>query len=110
MARLWRYGREKTEGKYLVLRRDGTVPEFKWFVLGSRDPAAPVALEAYAAEAERLRYDLQYVADLRRLAVEYRTDLALLGEGDPDAPAHRKDDPEIIQRMREAQSAGGGSA
>lgn len=29
------------EGKYLVQRRDGTVPDWPWFVLGARDPIAP---------------------------------------------------------------------
>lgn len=93
-------------GKYLVTRRDGTVPEWQWFVLGSRDPAAPNALRCYANEAERLGMDPQYVADVRALAYEYINDSVKLGRGDPDAPPHRKDDPETVAKM----IAAGGSA
>lgn len=30
--------------KFLVLRRDGTIPDWPWFVLGGEDPMAPGAL------------------------------------------------------------------
>lgn len=34
MARLWRNNEGTREGKYLVQRRDGTVPEWPYFVMG----------------------------------------------------------------------------
>jgi len=39
---------ETSEGKYLVKRRDGSVPPWPSFVLGGSDPHAAVALRAYA--------------------------------------------------------------
>jgi hypothetical protein len=105
MVRLWRNTEGTREGKYLVQRRDGTVPEWPYFVIGAADPAAPAALRAYADAAEHLRMDPEYVADLRRLAVAF-TDWRLEhAEGDPDAPRHRTDDPETIAKMRGAQGS-----
>lgn len=97
MPGLWR--KSGIGPKYLVTRRDGTVPPWSWFVLGSRDPAAPVALRAYADECERLGEDPQYVSDVRELATEFESELAALGKGDASAPPHRKDDPETIAKM-----------
>lgn len=37
-------GQYKEDGKFLVVRRDGTVFKGPHFVLGPRDPAAPAAL------------------------------------------------------------------
>lgn len=105
MSGLWRKS-GVPGGKYLVMRRDGTIPEWQWFVIGSRDPAAPAALRAYAKEAERLGMDAQYVADVRELADEFEEELSLMPSGDPDAPPHRNDDPETVKKM----VAEGGSA
>lgn len=105
MSGLWEYGKKASEGKFLVQRRDGTVPEWPSIVLGARDPAAPTALLAYAAKAERLGYDKQYVEDVRRLAAEFDQYEQEHGEGDPDAPPHRKDDPEIIAKMRKGRGS-----
>jgi len=105
MAGLWRYGDKAPEGKYLVTRRDGTVPEWPNMVFGAKDPAAPAALRAYVDEAERLGYDSTYVADMRRLAQEFEAYLASHGKGDPDAPPHREDDPSVVARMRQGNSA-----
>lgn len=92
MAGLW--------NKYLVQRRDGTVPEWPYFVLGAADPAASVGLRAYATAAEMCGMDPQYVADIRDMAndwVQWRVDH---DSGDPpDAPCHRQDDPAIIALM-----------
>lgn len=99
MAGLWKKDPATPGGKYLVLRRDGTVPDWLWFVLGSRDRAAPAALRAYADEGEKLGYDPQYIADVRELACEYEREFALLGPGDPDAGRHRVDDPATVARM-----------
>ena len=53
MARLWRNTEGTREGKYLVQRRDGTIPEWPYFVIGAADPAAPKALQAYADACEK---------------------------------------------------------
>jgi hypothetical protein len=105
MAGIWRNNPETQEGKYLVQRRDGTVPSWPWFVLGGRDPAAPAALMAYAWEADRLGMDPQYVADVRALAETFKNWEDTEGPGDPDGPKHRVDDPEIIAKMRKARGS-----
>lgn len=92
-------------GKYLVQRRDGTVPQWPWFVLGARDPAASDALRAYANKGEKLGYDAAYVADIRVLADEFDNFRVDEGEGDPDAVPHRKDDPATVARMVEGHGA-----
>lgn len=97
--RLWRYDESMHGDKFLVLRRDGTVVEWPHFSLGARDPAAPAALLAYATEAERLNMDPLFVEDVRRLAAEFVAYRVMHGDGDPDAPPHRKDDPAIVSRM-----------
>lgn len=86
-------------GKYLVQRRDGTVPEWPHFVIGARDPAAKFALQAYAIMAESLGYDAEYVADVRAMAEEFDEYRKSYGSGDPDAAPHRKDDPTVVARM-----------
>lgn len=91
MAKLW--------DKYLVQRRDGTVPEWPWLVMGARDPIAPAALRAYADEADRLGYDPKYVDDLRQLVMDWEKYRAAHGDGDPDAPRHRTDDPDVVNRI-----------
>ena len=107
MARLWRNNPETREGKYLVKRRDGTIPRWPWFVLGAADPAAPVGLRAYADEVERIGKDPAYVADIRTLADDWERRLAAgeWDEGDPDAPRHRKDDPAIVAEMAKGQGS-----
>ena len=106
--RLWRRNPATVEGKYLVTRRDGTVPEWPWFVLGGEDPAAVAALRAYADRAEELGYDPLFVQDIRDEAARW---LKTQDEGDrstkrrpgrqpPDGKPHRKDDPETIAKMR----------
>lgn len=105
MAGLWYKNPETKGGKFLVQRRDGSVPKWPWFVLGGRDPAAPAALRAYANEAERLGMDPQYVADVRQLAMEYEDYRADNGDGDPDAGRHRVDDPLIIEKMTQGRGA-----
>lgn len=58
-SELWRKSPETPEGKYLVKRRDGTIPEWPNFVLGAKDPAAPAALRAYADSARELGFNPQ---------------------------------------------------
>lgn len=105
MSGLWKYGDKAPEGKYLVTRRDGTVPAWPNFVLGARDPAAPDALRAYANAAESLGYEAKFVADVRRLADEFDEYRAHCGEGDPTAPPHRRDDPATIEKMRHGKGS-----
>lgn len=102
MARLWRNTEGTREGKYLVTRRDGTIPEWPYFVIGAADPAAPAALQAYADACEVWMMDPEYVADLRDLANAFALWRDEHGAGDPDAPRHRKDDPDTIAKMRQA--------
>ena len=101
-AGLWLRNPMTREGKYLLVRRDGTVPEWPHFALGAKDPAAPAALRAYADEAERLGMNKVYVADMRWLAGIFTAYLIAHGQGDPDKGRHRPDDPEVIARMRGA--------
>lgn len=102
---LWRKNPETPEGKYLVKRRDGTIPEWPNFVIGAKDPAAPAALRAYADEGEKLGFNEQYVLDVRALAEQFEFYRTQHGEGDPDRGRHRKDDPEVIAEMRRGRSS-----
>jgi hypothetical protein len=104
MSGLWRNEDGTREGKYLVQRRDGTIPEWPYFVIAAKDPAAPAALRAYADAAEVYGMDTKYVSDLRKLADEFEDYRHIYGEGDPDAPPHRKDNPDIIEKMRTGKS------
>lgn len=101
MAGLWRNNPDTKGGKYLVIRRDGTIPEWAYFVIGERDPAAPAGLRGYADMAEKLGKDPQYVADIRAMADEWEQNLkdGVTTEGDPDAPRHRTDDPKTAAAM-----------
>lgn len=102
MSGLWRNGTDAPEGKFLVLRRDGSKPEWPYFVIGAADPAAPWALFGYAKKAEELGMDPQYVKDLYDLAVEFDKWREAHKTGDPDAPRHRTDDPETVAKMGKA--------
>jgi hypothetical protein len=104
MHGLWRDDPKTPEGKYLVKRRDGTIPEWPSFTLGARDPCAPAALRAYAAEAQRWGIDNEYADSVRRLADEFERYRHDHGAGDPDRGPHRKDDPETIKEMRKGKS------
>lgn len=105
---LWRKDPALSEGKYpVVLRRDGTIPEWEWFILGSKDPAAPAALRAYASEAFRCGMDAQYVEDMRALADTFEIERHLREEagerkGDPDKGPHRRDDELTLRLARHA--------
>lgn len=105
MPGLWKNQEGTREGKYLVQRRDGTVPEWPHFVIAAADPAAPAALEAYAQAAYEYGMDAEYVEDVRNMAFEFVNWRAEHGTGDPDAPRHREDDPRIIELMKKAKGA-----
>ncbi len=103
MRREWAKTEIVSEPKFLVVRRDGTVPAWPHFVMGARDPWVPPALLAYADAAEASGAHADFVSDIRTLAqkfIEYRD---AHGAGDPDAPRHRVDDPSILQIMRDCQ-------
>lgn len=96
----WAKTTEFSEGKFLVVRRDGSIPAWPHFVLGARDPASPIALRAYADAAEKLGFESEYVASIREIAKDFERYRALEGSGDPEAAPHRKDDPNVIEAMR----------
>jgi hypothetical protein len=98
--KIWAKTKEFSEGKFLVVRRDGSVPHWPHFVMGARDPAAPAALRAYADVAAQLGFEPGYIASIRELAGDFDAYRAAEGNGDPEAPPHRKDSPEVIAAMR----------
>jgi hypothetical protein len=104
--KIWAKTKEFQEGKYLVVRRDGTIPHWPHFVIGGDDPNASAALRAYADEAEKNKLDPEYVASIRELADDFEARVKAIasgemqGKADPDAPPHRKDNPAIIEMMR----------
>ena len=98
--RLWVNSEAAPEGKFLVVRRDGTIPAWPHFVLGARDAAVPAALRAYADKAEELEYDYAMVADVCALADQFDAYREEHGPGDADAAPHRIDDARVIARMR----------
>jgi len=95
----------KSEGKYLVKRRDGSIVEWPHFVLGGRDPVAEVALRAYADEGERRGWDPNFVKRLRDWADTFKRYREEHGPGDPDMGAHREDDGPTVGMMRFGYSA-----
>ncbi len=106
--RLWRNDPETPEGKYpIVLRRDGSPLMTRYLVITLRDPAAKAAFLAYAAEAQRLGYDSEYIVDIQTLALQCDEVIAEEGEGDPMAPRHRIDDPRILVWARSIGCPGG---
>lgn len=100
--KIWTKTEEFKEGKFLVVRRDGTIPAWPHFVLGARDPAAVVALQTYADEAEKLGFDKEYCSSVRELADDFALYRAQEGNGDPEAAPHRTDDPVVVAVMRGA--------
>jgi hypothetical protein len=100
--RLWRKSDTHPEGKFLVIRRDGSIPAWPYFVMGARDPAVSAALRAYAKEAEQLGWDPQYAQDIRNLADEFEHYREKVGTGDPAVGPHRKDDPAVLKAIKGA--------
>lgn len=106
LTEVFRHSEETREGKYLVQRRDGTIPKWPWFVLGAGDPHAEVALRAYADSIEKDPDCAPTLpASLRRLADEFRDWRAANGPTDPTRGKHRVDDPKIIAMMRKGSGA-----
>lgn len=96
--KIWAKTKEWPEGKYLVVRRDGTVPRWPHFVLGGDDPSAPAALRAYACDAWSRGLDPEYCRSITELAAEFEVRSG--GKPDPDAPPHRTDNPAVLAMMR----------
>lgn len=99
MGGLWRNDEKTRGGKYLVVRRDGSIPAWPWFVLGARDPAAPFALSAYASACEDDGMDPVYVQDVRALSGQFYAYAREHGQGDPTAPPESKDNPAIVSAL-----------
>ena len=104
MRRLWRDDPATPEGKYLVKRRDGSIPEWPHFTLGAADPCTPWALRAYAIAAVFHGLTWGYAGAVWRLAAEFRMWREDHTTGDPDRGRHRKDDPAIVAEMRNGKS------
>jgi hypothetical protein len=98
--KVWAKTEEFSEGKFLVVRRDGTTPMWPHFVLGARDPATPSALSAYADAAEQYGMDPDFVQSVRELSLDFAEYRQGNGSGDPDAAPHRADLPMAIAMMR----------
>jgi hypothetical protein len=98
--KIWAKTEEFKEGKFLVVRRDGTIPHWPHFVLGARDPAAIIALLAYASAADELGYDPEYGESIRELAEDFIDYQNKHGQGDPPAAPHRHDNHNVIEAMR----------
>jgi hypothetical protein len=47
--------------KYVVVKRDGSIPSWPLFVLGAADRAAPAALRTYATMAKALGVEQDYI-------------------------------------------------
>ena len=98
--KIWAKTKEFCEGKFLVVRRDGTIPHWPHFVLGARDPAAAFALRQYAVKARELNFEPEYVSSISELADDFDAYRAKEGNGDPEAAPHRKDNTDVIRAMR----------
>jgi hypothetical protein len=102
--KLWAKTEEYSEGKFLVVRRDGSVPLWPHFVMGARDPHVPAALRAYAIEYEQdkygLGYDHDYYLSILQLADDFEAYAEVHGYGDPDAGPHREDHEAVLRAMR----------
>ena len=103
---LWRNNPDTPEGKYLVTRRDGTIPQWPSFVLGARDPAAAFALRAYAVAAYVMGFNRQYVKDVWEAAAHFSSFREADGSSSPDSPPPKDmvDDPETVKKMKDGWS------
>lgn len=98
---IWAKSKDFSEGKYLVVRRDGSIPLWPHFVMGARDPLAPRALRVYADIAEAEIGDKAYADSIRALADDFERYRAENGQGDPNAAPHRIDNESVLAAMRQ---------
>ena len=96
--KIWRKMAGFVGCKYLVVRRDGTIPKWPYFVIGGDDPNAPATLRAYADAADANGLDPEYAASIREMADEWEA--RDHSGADPDAPPHRTDNPDVIRMMQ----------
>lgn len=101
MARIWQLDPNIVGQKFLVVRRDGTVPHWPHFVLGARDPYAPETLRWYV-EVARAKgcTDTEYLNSICELADLFEQYRAEHGNGDPEAGPHRTDNQSVINVMQ----------
>ena len=94
------------EGKYLIKRRDGTVPEWPSFVLGGADPMVPWTLRFYATFGFlRGHFTWSMTKALwghARVMAHWRREHWI---GDPGKGIHRTDDPATVEEMKKGWSA-----
>jgi hypothetical protein len=95
---VWQINDER-KNKYLVLRRDATMPEWPWLVLGAADPAVPHAIRALATASRVEGMDSEYVSDLFDLADKFDAWRQAHAAGDPDAGPHRVDHPAVVSML-----------
>ena len=93
-------------GEMMANAINEAIGEHPFFAMLARDPAAPHALRAYADKAAELGYDPTMITDVRKLADDYEKYRVSAGNGDPDAPRHRKDDPIVLAWARSIKSKG----
>lgn len=101
MAGIWQ--------KFLVFRRDGSVPEWPYLVLGGRDPDVSETVRFLSYIAGLRGRDPVYVDGLRELADRMDLYRAEHGDGDPDAPAHREDDLGLLEMWESRRSPDSGA-
>lgn len=96
---------DTSEGKYMLVRRDGTIVTKPFFAFLASDETAPSAIRAAADKARKLKWDTEYTDDLYELADSFEQWLEDNPElvGDPTSPPHREDNPVIIEKMKLAK-------
>lgn len=106
LTKLFRDNPATPEGKYLVKRRDGSIPEWPHFTLAAADPAAPAALRAYAdAALHRGLIVTELYMRIMQLANEFEIWREGHWTGDPGKGKHRVDDPATIAEMRKGKAS-----
>ncbi len=85
--------------KFLVLRRDGTIPEWPWFVMGAEDPLAAGALYHYAGLCEEAGYSKEYVDMVMRAVDAMQSWAATKAMQRPDQAPPRKEDPSVLIKL-----------
>lgn len=100
--------------KYLVERRDGSVPVWPWFVLAASDPCAAGALFHYAGLCEQAGYAREYVDAILAAVTEMQEWAKANPSTRPDVrPLVTKPDRRVLEllgvvvKCRHCQGAGG---
>lgn len=98
--KIWKKDQNIDGEKYLIVRRDGTVPHWPHFVLGARDPIAALVIRFYADTVMAQGGDDEYADSLYELADDFDAYRESQGDGDPFASPHRADDPRVLLAMQ----------